>query len=148
MPPNSGAKTEPTMQPSVQPGIRPLTAAQCWQRLRDHPARIGRVGTGGPSPDILPVNYIVDGESVVFRTAPGKKLAAVGRGERVVFEVDDVDPQWRRGWSVVLRGFAEHVAQGDEHDRLEALPLRPWDPTPKTDFVRITTHLISGREIV
>ncbi|MBW3604533.1 MAG: pyridoxamine 5'-phosphate oxidase family protein [Actinobacteria bacterium] len=78
--------------------IRHLNAAECWERLRTHPAMIGRVGTGGPSPDILQVNYVVDGTSVVFRTAQGKKLAAIGRGERVVFEVDDVDPEPMRSF--------------------------------------------------
>lgn len=102
---------------------------------------------GGPSPDILPVNYALDGRSLVFRTAPGKKLAAVGRQERVVFEVDDVDPDWSRGWSVVLRGFAEHVTDPDDVARLDELPLHPWDPAPKTDYVSITTHVVSGREI-
>jgi nitroimidazol reductase NimA-like FMN-containing flavoprotein (pyridoxamine 5'-phosphate oxidase superfamily) len=128
-------------------GIRTLTADECWQRLAAQPTKIGRLGTGGSSPDILPVNYVLDGRSVVFRTAEGKKLSAVGRGERVVFEVDDVDADWRRGWSVVLRGFAEHVIDPDEIAHLDTLPLAAWDPTPKEHYVRITTHLVSGREI-
>lgn len=127
--------------------IRSLTAEECWHRLATHPARVGRVGIGGPSPDILPVNYAVDGRSVVFRTGEGKKLHAVGRGERVVFEVDDVDAEWQTGWSVVLRGFAEHVTDLRQQARLHDLPLQPWDPSGKTNFVRITTHAISGREI-
>lgn len=129
------------------PVIRSLTIDECWQRLEDHPAKVGRLGTGGPSPDILPVNYAVDGRSIVFHTAAGKKLAAVDRKERVVFEVDDIDAASARGWSVLLRGFAEHVTDPDEIDRLERLPLQPWDRTPKTDFIRFTTHLVSGREI-
>lgn len=128
--------------------IRSLPADECWRRLAAHPSRIGRVGTGGASPDIFPVNYAVDGHSVVFRTAAGKKLSAVGRGERVVFEVDDIDAEWARGWSVVLRGFAKHVVDVDEAARLAQLPLQVWDPAPKPEFVRITTHLVSGREIV
>ena len=136
------------MTAEAQPRIRTLSAEECWARLADHPARVGRVGIGGPSPDILPVNYAVDGHSVVFRTAEGKKLAALGRGERVAFEVDDVDPKWRRGWSVVLRGFAEHVSDMRQKALLEELPLQPWDPSPKTELVRITSHMISGREIV
>ena len=127
--------------------IRVLTTHECWRRLEDHPAKVGRLGTGGPSPDILPVNYAVDGHSVVFHTAAGKKLAAVDRGERVVFEVDDIDPDSASGWSVILRGFAQHVTDPDEVARLERLPLRPWDRNPKTDYVRVTTHLVSGREI-
>jgi nitroimidazol reductase NimA-like FMN-containing flavoprotein (pyridoxamine 5'-phosphate oxidase superfamily) len=128
--------------------IRALSTDECWRRLAEHPSKVGRVGIGGASPDILPVNYAVDGHSLVFRTAEGKKLSAVGHGERVVFEVDDVDVEWKRGWSVVLRGFAELVTEPAERDRLDALPLTAWDPTPKTHYVRITTHLVSGREIV
>lgn len=128
--------------------VRSLPADDCWRLLEEHPARVGRIGIGGASPDIFPVNYAVDGHSVVFRTAAGKKLAAVGRGERVVFEADQIDADWSRGWSVVLRGFAEHVTDADEIARLEQLPLQPWDPNPKPDFIRITTHLVSGREIV
>ena len=127
--------------------IRTLTIDECWHRLEDHPAKVGRLGTGGPSPGILPVNYIVDGRSVVFHTAAGKKLAAVDQRERVVFEVDHIEPGSARGWSVLLRGFAEHVTDPDEIHRLERLPLQPWDRTPKTDFIRFTTHLVSGREI-
>lgn len=128
-------------------GIRKLTTDECWQRLADHPAKIGRLGTGGSSPDILPVNYALDGHSVVFRTSEGRKLSAVAGGERVVFEVDHVDPRWERGWSVVLRGFAEHVTDPEEVERLGELPLATWDPSPKSHYVRIRTHLVSGREI-
>lgn len=133
---------EPVSQMSV------LTIEECWRRLSQHPTKVGRVGTGGPSPDILPVNYVVDGRSLVFRTAPGRKLSAVGRGERVVFEVDVVDLAWRRGWSVILRGFAEHVTDPDEVARLETLPLHPWDPSPKSEYVRIRTNTVAGRAIV
>ncbi|HSK90408.1 MAG TPA: pyridoxamine 5'-phosphate oxidase family protein [Euzebyales bacterium] len=127
--------------------VRYLSTEECWQRLAAHPARVGRVGVGGASPDIFPVNYVLDGHSIVFRTAPGKKLAAVGRGERVVFEVDDIDATWHCGWSVVLRGFAQHVTDPAERAGLEQLPLRTWDRAPKPEFVRIRTHLVSGREI-
>jgi hypothetical protein len=135
------------MPPDSTAAIRTLTTEECWHKLAEHPSKVGRVGTGGSSPDILPVNYAVDGRSLVFRTAEGKKLSAVGRGERVVFEVDDVDAEWKRGWSVVLRGFAELVTDPAERDRLDALPLTAWDPAHKTHYVRITTHLVSGREI-
>jgi nitroimidazol reductase NimA-like FMN-containing flavoprotein (pyridoxamine 5'-phosphate oxidase superfamily) len=134
---------------STQPPttIRVISTGECWQRLAEHPAKIGRVGVGGASPDIFPVNYAVDGRTIVFRTAQGQKLSAVARGERVVFEVDEIHPQWRHGWSVVLRGFAEHVTDSDELARLQDLPLQAWDPTPKPEYVRIRTHLVSGREI-
>lgn len=127
--------------------IRVLSDAECWQRLAEHPAGIGRVGTGGPSPDILPVTYVLDGHSVVFRTGQGRKLAAVGAQERIAFEVDDVDAARRTGWSVVLRGFAERVTDPEEIARLDALGLQPWDPSPKGAVVRIATRMVDGREI-
>jgi uncharacterized protein len=130
-----------------QRGPRILTPDECWRLLEVHPAKVGRLGTGGPSPDILPVNYVVDGRSVVFRTAAGKKLTAVDQRERVVFEVDEIDPGPAQGWSVVLRGFAEHVTDPAEIARLERLPLRPWDRSPKTDYVRIAVQLVSGRQV-
>ena len=136
------------MSAGPTPTVRSLSTGECWLRLAEHPAHVGRVGLGGPSPDILPVNYVLDGRSIVFRTGGGKKLSAIARGERVVFEVDDVDRTWRHGWSVVLRGFAEHVTDPGERARLARLPLQVWDPTPKPEFIRITTHLVSGREIV
>ena len=126
---------------------RNLTPDECWQRLEEHAAKVGRLGTGGPSPDILPVNYAVDGRSVVFRTAAGKKLTAVDQRERVVFEVDELDPEQAQGWSVVLRGFAEHVTDPTAVARLEQLPLRTWDRGPKTNYVRIAVHLVSGRQV-
>jgi uncharacterized protein len=132
---------------AAEHGPRSLTPDECWQRLEAHPAKVGRLGTGGPSPDILPVNYAVDGRSVVFRTAAGKKLTAVDQRERVVFEVDEIDADRSTGWSVVLRGFAEHVTDPAELARLEQLPLRPWDRSRKTDYVRIAVHLVSGRDV-
>lgn len=131
----------------AQPSIRALTDSECWQRLADHPAGIGRVGTGGPSPNILPVNYVLDGRSVVFRTGEGRKLTAVGAHERVAFEVDHLDAEAHTGWSVVLRGFAHRVTDPAEIERLDALGLQPWDPSPKTAVVRITTRMVEGREI-
>lgn len=133
--------------PDAYLGIRSLSRDECLERLATHPARIGRVATGGPSPDIFPVNYVLDGTAIVFRTSPGRKLSAVTRGERIAFEVDYIDAQWGSGWSVVVRGVAHHVQDEAELQRLRSLPLRAWSPENKPDFVRINSQVISGREI-
>jgi len=112
---------------------------------------VGRLGfVSGGSVEVLPVNYVMDGDAVVFATAAGVKLSrAVGAS--VVFEVDHTDPVTRSGWSVVLRGIAEEVTEFDRRDlvaRVRSLPLRPWAQHPKPHLVRIEPVGISGRRVV
>jgi nitroimidazol reductase NimA-like FMN-containing flavoprotein (pyridoxamine 5'-phosphate oxidase superfamily) len=47
-------------------------------------------------PPIFPVNFAVDGDTVVFRADPGTKLAPASSG-RVAFEVDQVSVAERIG---------------------------------------------------
>src|SRR3954469_14084185 len=64
-------------------------------------------------PLILPVNYTLDDEAVVLRSGQGPKLQAAERGDRVSFEVDDIDEATRQGWSVVVTGRARRVRGAD-----------------------------------
>ncbi len=112
---------------------------------------IGRLGfVSGGSMEVLPVNYVMDGDAVVFATAAGVKLSrAVGAS--VVFEVDHTDPVTRSGWSVVLRGIAAEVTEFDRRElvaRVRSLPLQPWAQHPKPHLVRIEPVGISGRRVV
>ena len=105
---------------------------------------VGRLATAlGEQPDIFPVNFVVDGASVVFRTAEGTKLAEVVLNQNVAFEADGWDDNG--GWSVVVRGRAERVTDADELARADKLPLKPWVNTVKHHFIRITPDTISGR---
>ncbi|MBI4901116.1 MAG: pyridoxamine 5'-phosphate oxidase family protein [Actinobacteria bacterium] len=119
-----------------------LDESRCWDLLASQ--SVGRLATAVQGmPEIFPVNFVVDGETVVFRTAEGSKLMELVINEQVCFEVDGWNEN--RGWSVVVKGLAEVIPSGEEHDRVEALPLRPWVPTVKTNFVRVTATEISGR---
>jgi nitroimidazol reductase NimA-like FMN-containing flavoprotein (pyridoxamine 5'-phosphate oxidase superfamily) len=97
---------------------------------------------------VLPVNYTMDGEHVVFRTAPGSKLSAVGRAP-VCFEIDAFDRGAHTGWSVVVHGRLEEVT--DHHPaelgRLRATGLSPWLPVGRDHWLRIVPERISGRRI-
>jgi uncharacterized protein len=129
-------------------GLTVLTVDECLQLLTHHVPRIGRVSfTTDGRPVILPVNYIFFEGSVVFRTGAGAKLSAASRGEHVAFEIDEIDPTWREGWSVLVQGRAEEVVDAEERARLEQLPLRPWGPGDKSAYVRIMSTEISGRRI-
>ena len=81
---------------------------------------MGRVGISvHGTPLVFPVNYVLDGEAIVFRTGAGSKLAAAERGP-VCFEVDGVDREHHSGWSVLVGGRLEEVTE--VLDPLQMLP--------------------------
>src|SRR5207302_383028 len=61
-------------------------------------------------PRIFPVNYAIDGETIVLRTAEGTTLTC-GTRDPVCFEIDHYDPSAREGWSVVVDGTLEEVTR-------------------------------------
>ena len=53
---------------------------------------VGRVGfVAGGEVLVLPVNFVLDGETMVFRTASGSKLASAEDSTVVAFEADNYD---------------------------------------------------------
>ena len=108
--------------------------------------QIGRVGvTLGALPVILPVNYGVIDDDVVFATAEGTKLRAAADRAVVAFEVDDFDAVDQRGWSVLIVGRAREVGDPEELDRVRSLHLQPWAGGTRDRFIRISTEFMSGR---
>jgi len=120
----------------------------CLYHLRT--ARIGRVAfLWDGYPIILPVNHGVHGDSVVFRTGEGSKLAAADNELPVAFEVDAIDADLRAGWSVVVRGEAHTVDRPEEIEELRSLRLWPWaDAVKREHWVKIRSYEITGRRIV
>lgn len=122
--------------------VRRLDDAECWDRLASH--ELGRLVTRvGDVLDIFPVNYVVDGESLVFRTAEGSKLVELTVNDEVLFEVDDFTDA--DAWSVVVRGTAVRIENLAEREAAEELGLTPWIPTLKYHFVRVQANSLSGR---
>ena len=69
--------------------IQMLDRDRCLELLRDDEiGRLAVLADGGPV--IFPVNYRMDGESVVFRTDPGLKLEQ-GVRSHGCFEIDQFD---------------------------------------------------------
>lgn len=113
-------------------------------------AEVGRVGINiGIVPAIFPVTFrMIDGH-IVFRTSPGSKLDAAGRGAVVVFEVDDHDRATRSGWSVVVVGRASIVHDLDVTFKSLDAGLEPYaSPESRTAIVRIAPSFVSGRRIL
>jgi len=123
-----------------------LSEDECLRLLaRVHFGRIGFVADGEPT--VLPVNYAYDDRAVVFRSTDGSKLAAAVARTRVAFEVDATDPLYQGGWSVLARGPLEVVDDPAEIERLSRLPLRPWWPTARDRWLRISVESVSGRRL-
>jgi nitroimidazol reductase NimA-like FMN-containing flavoprotein (pyridoxamine 5'-phosphate oxidase superfamily) len=119
-----------------------LDEDECWNLLAR--GELGRLATAiQGTPEIFPVNYVTDGGRVLFRTAPGSKLAELTVNPRVAFEVDEYDAA--SAASVVVKGVAEHLELQREIDEADALPLAPWLPTLKYRWVRIVPTSITGR---
>jgi len=120
-----------------------LDTDKAWDLLASQ--RLGRLAVHSESGlDIFPVNYTLDGESIVFRTAEGTKLGGLMSASSVTFEIDSWDEQ--SGYSVIVKGQAAPITAPEEIARVEALRLRPWVPTVKTTFVRIAVFQISARK--
>jgi hypothetical protein len=97
-----------------------LTAEECWRLLERK--TFGRIAIAdGRRVEIFPVTYDAVEETIVFRCAPGAKLALLAGSADVAFEVDGGEGAVR--WSVVLHGSA----------------------APMGNFVRITPVAITGR---
>jgi nitroimidazol reductase NimA-like FMN-containing flavoprotein (pyridoxamine 5'-phosphate oxidase superfamily) len=127
-------------------GLEILGPGECRDLLRR--AEVGRiVFTHNALPAIQPVNYVLDGEDIVFRTSRTSRLATAATGTIVAFEIDAVDPRARTGWSVVAVGPARRVSAPGEVAALEKAELRTWAPGQRHQFVRIRPEILSGRRI-
>ena len=115
-----------------------LDPAEC--RALAWTAEVGRLAFAGESgPTVRPVNFTIVESDVVLRVAPHGSVRAAC-GQEVAFEVDDLDPLTRSGWSVLAEGELEETHHGPDPE--------PW-PTPDPDAVavRVRVRRWSGRRL-
>jgi len=129
-------------EPSSQ--VQNLEHHECWALLRT--VSVGRLAVlADGRPDIFPVNFTVDGGTLVFRTGQGTKLSAASGDSAVAVEADGVDPGTGLAWSVVIKGTAALVKSTEELLDTSRLYLFPWQAGRKDAFVRITPDSVTGR---
>jgi nitroimidazol reductase NimA-like FMN-containing flavoprotein (pyridoxamine 5'-phosphate oxidase superfamily) len=133
--------------------------------------QVGRLGTVGRDgyPMVKPLNFVFHGGNIYFHSAPeGEKIEDIRRDDRVCFEVDlpiafvrgdETDPcraefLYR---SVIIRGRAQLVEDGEEKVRALHLLMRKYQPEggygdfPEeklriTGVVRIDVEEMTGKE--
>lgn len=119
-----------------------LSEDESWDRLES--VALGRlVTTFAGEPEIFPVNYVVQGRTVLFRTAEGTKLFSAVASNTVIFEADHHSVS--EGWSVILRGRARLLKTDADIQEAERAELLPWIATRKPHYVRVTPSEITGR---
>jgi nitroimidazol reductase NimA-like FMN-containing flavoprotein (pyridoxamine 5'-phosphate oxidase superfamily) len=127
--------------------VEELSESKCRQLLGG--GVFGRIGLWTPDgPVIVPVNYSLVSESVVFRTAADGVVAHHDWSSPMAFQVDHVDYADQKVWSVLVVGKAQPVVDADEL----ALILRTWDPRPwaagaRPLHVRVTWDRLTGRRL-
>jgi nitroimidazol reductase NimA-like FMN-containing flavoprotein (pyridoxamine 5'-phosphate oxidase superfamily) len=133
-----------TTERAPQVWVEDLEPDVCLHLLASRPVgRLAFVADG--IPQIYPINHRSDGRTVVFRTSEHGSLGELVDGPVVAYEVDDADATAETGWSVLLHGRIELIAD-DEIPGLAALDVHPFAPD-KHQWLRLRISDVSGRAI-
>ena len=118
-----------------------IDGAECRRLLRD--ASVARVcWASDEGLQVLPVNYGLDGDLLVFACAERSLLAGLTTPTDVVVQVDDLDPVTATGWSVLVRG----TTRAHEGPRPDAVP-RAWAPGGRPVLGAVQPHRVTGRSV-
>jgi nitroimidazol reductase NimA-like FMN-containing flavoprotein (pyridoxamine 5'-phosphate oxidase superfamily) len=125
----------------------PISPTRCRELLRSQ--NIGRVAwQAADGLQILPVTYAVHDGTIIFRTSPYGVLSELIRPTDVALEIDELDQESRRGWSVVVQGRAQGVAEPAQLVRIWTVGgLVPWASGVRNVFIQIIPQRITGRDV-
>ncbi|MFH8371717.1 helix-turn-helix domain-containing protein [Streptomyces sp. NPDC018031] len=131
---------------AAHPALMRLSEADCWERLGTH--GVGRLGlSAADAPLVLPVNYLVDARTVVYRTEQASPAAVTG-GTQLSFEADHLSEGDSSGWSVLIVGTAEHLTDPAETEAFAGRSgSQPWAGGPRNLWIRLVPDQVSGRLI-
>jgi hypothetical protein len=123
-----------------------LSPSLCEELLRA--GVFGRLGVSAPDgPHVIPLNYAVIDDAVVVRTTPHGVAGRRGPGTVAAFEIDYVEYDGQRGWSVQARGPLEAVPEAELAHVAPAWVPRPWADGARPLFLRLRWTELTGRRI-
>ena len=106
--------------------FKPVSPRRCQELLESQ--SIGRVAwQAADGPQILPATYAYHDGTIIFRTSPYGVLSELVRPTDVALEIDELDQESRQGWSVVVQGRAQGIAEPDQLVRMWTVGgVVPW----------------------
>ncbi len=124
-----------------------LDREQCLELLRQAP--VGRlVFTEHALPAVRPVDFRWWRGDVVIRIADPATLAAASGNRVVAFEIDELDADSHRGWSVTVIGHVQVITEVPDLIELSGLFSRPWVGGRRDYFVLIRTEKVTGYRLL
>lgn len=127
-------------------GFEILSDEECREHLGR--VRVGRVAVSvGALPAVLPVNYGLLGDLIVFFTGPGTKLRFAMDNSVVAFEADQFDEATESGWSVMAVGTAFEIDDPAVVEAARRSGVRPWAAGVRSHLVGLRSDFLSGRRI-
>jgi len=140
------------MGEAAGPVFEPLDEQECLRLISA--GGVGRVGyTGRFGPTVVPVNYALYEGTILFRTGEHSPMGedlrtGIEHAEsKVAFEIDEISPATREGWSILVQGGAHAVDSEAERASVMQSGVEPWAGGEKELFVRVTPTRITGRRI-
>jgi len=141
--------------PPAGPGrrvIEDLGETECLRLLGA--GRVGRLAyTGRQGLTVLPVVYKLHEGSIIFHTVEGTfteddlRTGITHADYQVAFEIDQIDPDARGGWAVLVVGSAHHV--DTEAERMSIIKAGadpwPWAEAEAVHLIRVQPRYIHGR---
>ena len=108
-----------------EPVVEALDETECLALIAG--GGVGRIGyTSRFGPAVLPVNYHLYEQTIVFRTglhSPMVEDLRTGIADaeyNVAFEIDQIQPVTQEGWSVLVQGAAHFVDSDEERAPIAA----------------------------
>jgi uncharacterized protein len=109
---------------------------------------IGRIAyTTDGEQRVLPVNYVLQGDGVIFRTVPDGDVFRDALETTCAFEIDQIDEFYQSGWSVLAVGGLQMLTEEFGRLRFGKIP-QPWAAGQRSMFVRLPCVQLTGGRVI
>jgi hypothetical protein len=147
-----GGSASPGSEVGTRRVVENLDEAECRELLST--ATIGRlVYTSRFGQVALPFEYKMQGDSLVFRTyrnvftEEDLRTGIPDAEYDVAVEVDQIDPEARLGWMVLVWGPAHHVDSDAERASIINIAPGSWIEGEPEHFIRVNPIRIGGQRL-
>jgi uncharacterized protein len=126
--------------------LETLDRDEC-RRLLDstHIGRLAYCTDSGPR--ILPMNYTVVGERLIFRTGMDTEASGYLINRPIAFQVDQVDEFLQTGWSVLVVGNAGPMDEASLRLLDFQQSPQPWPEGRRSLIIQLPLTTVTGRRV-